>query len=315
MKRAQSKKNFHATVILWLEHHIDSFKSSLNKHLSNPLSFTFTVLMIAIAISIPISLYILFSSVQQLTEQWDSDKQITLFLNDNVSVSNAQSVADKISNNKWVSHATVINKQQALEDFKQQMGLDSISADLAENPLPHLIIVEPETSLSDIDSLKTLERELKNLKQVQLVQFDLLWFQRLQAILDVITRVQWIVSIILLIAIALIIANVIRWEVAARHSEIEIIKMVGAPDAYVRRPFLYSGFWLGLSGSILALLIVSMSAWMIEQSTTQLASLFGSDFKLASLPFSLSLLIVMLISLLGVFASWIAVSHKLKQYT
>ena len=125
--------------------------------------------------------------------------------------------------------------------------------------------------MSDIDSLKTLEKELKNLKQVQLVQFDLLWFQRLQAILDVITRIQWIVSIILLIAIALIIANVIRWEVAARHSEIEIIKMVGASDAYVRRPFLYSGFWLGLSGSIAALFIVSMSAWLIEQSTTQLA--------------------------------------------
>jgi len=314
MKRSQTK-HINATAILWLEHHIDSFKTSFKRNISNPLSFTFTVLMIAIALSIPMSIYIIFSSVQQLTQHWDNDKQITLFLNDNVSLAQAQSLAKNIIDNPLILNAQVINKQQALEDFKQQMGMNALSADLPDNPLPHLIIVEPETTILDIQSLQTLETELKNIQQVQLVQFDLLWFQRLQSILDVINRIQWIVSIILLFAIALIIANVIRWEVSARHSEIEIIKLVGASDAYVRRPFLYSGLWLGLIGSILSLLIVTLCTWLIQLTTTQLASLFGSDFELSYLTVSQSLLIVVSISLLGVIASWIAVSHKLKQYT
>lgn len=314
MKRT-NKKNYNATAILWLEHHIDSLFASLRSNLASPISFLFTVLMIAIALSIPISLYIVFASAQQLTEQWDSDKQITLFLNDNVSLSSAESLSKRLSENPYVSNSTVIDKQTALDDFKQQMGLEGMSAELPENPLPHLIVIDPDTFLSDIDSLRALETELQSLKQVQLLQFDLLWFQRLQAILNVINHIQWIVSFILLLAIALIIANVIRWEVAARHSEIEIIKLVGASDAYVRRPFLYSGLWLGLCGSVLAIVIVTLCTWLIQRSTTQLANLFGSHFEVVTISLSLATVIVFSIILLGVIASWVAVHIKLKQYT
>lgn len=313
--KQKDKKQLNASAILWLDHHIDSFKTSFKRNLSAPLAFVFTVLMIAIALAIPMSLYIIFSSVQQLTTHWDGDKQITIFLNDNVSASKADSLAKELVKNALISNAYVVNKAKALEDFQQQMGLDAISSNLPNNPLPHLIIVEPDSSLSDINSLETLENHLTSHQHVQLVQFDLLWFQRLQAILDVINRIQWIVSITLLLAISLIIVNVVRWEVTARHSEIEIIKLVGASDAYVRRPFLYSGLWLGLCGSMLALIIVSASAWLIQLSTTQLAALFGSDFRLASLSIDVSLFIVVCISVLGIVSSWIAVSHKLKQYT
>ena len=311
----KAHKQFNASAILWLEHHIDSFKASLKRNLSSPLSFSFTILMIAIALSIPMSMYIIFSSAEQLTQDWDNDKQITLFLNDDISLSQAQAIANEINSHHLVLSSAVIDKQQALQDFKQQMGAETLSAQLPNNPLPHLIIVQPETSLSDIQALQTLQQELKGIKQVQLVQFDLLWFQRLQAMLDVIHRFQWIVSIILLLAIALIIANVIRWEVSARHSEIEIIKLVGASDAYVRRPFLYSGFWLGLSGSLVALLIVTLCTWLVRFSAVALAELFGSDFTLSYLPVSLSLIVVVTVSVLGVIASWVAVTHKLKHYT
>ena len=195
------------------------------------------------------------------------------------------------------------------------MGLDSIAEHLPQNPIPHLIIANPESTLSDFESLHALEIELRNLSQVQQVQFDLLWFQRLQAMLAVINRIQWIVSIVLLLAIGLIIANVIRWEVTSRYAEIEIIKLVGASDAYVRRPFLYSGFWLGIAGSVAALMIVSVCSWLIQQSTSKMSSLFGSDFQLSTLSIDLALLIMISASLLGVGAAWIAVTHKLKPYS
>jgi len=302
-------------LILWIEHHIESLSASFKRNISNPLSFSFTVAMIAIALSIPLSMYILFSSAQQLTQQWDRDKQITLFLEDNITLIQAESLAKQILKIKLVTNAYVIDKQQALDEFKQQMGLESLSADLPKNPIPHLIIVEPDTSILDIKDLQALEDELINLEQVQLVQFDLLWVQKITTMIDLINRIQWIVSLILLFAITLIIINVIRWEVSSRHSEIEIIKLVGASDSYVRRPFLYSGLWLGLAGSVLAIFIVTMGSWLIQPKTKHLASLFGSDFEINTLSINACLLIVLLLCFLGIAGSWIAVSQKLKKYT
>ena len=314
MKNKSSKSSLNNQAFLWLEHHVDSFKLSFARVISSPISFAFTTLMIAIALSIPISLYVVFSSVQQLTNQWDSDKQITLFLNENVTYTQAQQLANKIASKDTIANASAINKQTALDEFKQQMGMESIAENLPQNPLPHLIIANPDTTLSDFDALQALENELRDIKQVQQVQFDLLWFQRLQAMLSVINRIQWIVSIVLLLAIGLIIANVIRWEVTSRHAEIEIIKLVGASDTYVTRPFLYSGFWLGFAGSLLALFIVVICSWLIQQSTTRLSSLFGSDFQLTSLTLGLASLIIIGASGLGVGAAWVAVTHKLKLY-
>lgn len=314
MKNRSSKSSLNNQAFHWLEHHIDSFKLSFTRAINSPVSFIFTVLMIAIALSIPMSLYVVFSSTQQLTDQWDNDKQITLFLKDKVSYSEAQKIAASITEKDIIANAYAINKKTALDEFKLQMGLDSIAENLPENPLPHLIIANPENSTSDLQTLQSLELELSNLEQVQQVQFDLIWYQRLQAILDVINRIQWIVSFVLLVAIGLIIANVIRWEVTSRHAEIEIIKLVGASDTYVRRPFLYSGFWLGCIGSISALVIVSICSWLIQQSTSKLSSLFGSDFQLTSISMGLAGLIILCASLLGVGAAWIALKHKLKSY-
>lgn len=315
MKNKSTQSTLNVQAFLWLEHHIDSFKLSFTRAINSPVSFIFTVLMIAIALSIPMSLYVVFSSVQQLTNQWDNDKQITLFLKDSVSYSEAEKIANSITEKDVIANAYAINKNTALDEFKLQMGLDSIAENLPDNPLPHLVIANPESSISDLESLQSLELELSNLKQVQQVQFDLIWFQRLQAILNVINRIQWIVSIVLLLAIGLIIANVIRWEVTSRHSEIEIIKLVGASDTYVRRPFLYSGFWLGLIGSVVALIIVTICSWLIQQSTSKLSALFGSDFQLTSLSIGLAGLIILTASLLGIGAAWVAVTHKLKSYS
>ena len=315
MKNKIRNNSLNIKAFHWFEHHIDSFKMSYARAIASPISFMFTVFMIAIALSIPMSLYVLFSSTQQLTSQWDNDKQITLFLKDDVTFSQAQTLASTITSKSQIATAQTVNKDTALNEFKQQMGLASIAENLPKNPLPHLIIANPNASLKDLQSLQTLENELRSLPQVQLVQFDLLWFQRLQAMLKLINRILWIVSGVLLIAIGLIIANVIRWEVTSRHAEIEIIKLVGATDAFVRRPFLYAGFWLGLAASLLALVIVSLCSWIIQQSSAQLSSLFGSDFQLATLSIDSAGLILIGSSLLGVGAAWIAVSHKLKLYS
>ena len=298
----------------WLKHPSQSLHDSLRRIAISPLAFIFTVSMIAIAFSIPISGYIFFMSVKQLTQAWDGDKQITLFLKKDITLIQATELAKTVSRLAAVETAIAVDKKHVLEDFKTQTGLESITDNLSSNPLPHIIIATPAGGLNKPGQLKSLRENLKNYRQVEQVQFDLIWYQRLQAILVIIKRIQSLVTIFLLTAIALIITNVIRWEVSSRHAEIEIIKLVGATDAYVRRPFLYAGLWLGLTGALLAIIMVAVSRWLIQHSSQALSALLDNQLQLAALPVSALLLILICAGLLGVASAWFAVSNKLGAY-
>ena len=298
----------------WLLHHVESLRKSFTRILASPLEFIFTTLMIAIAFAIPLCMYIIFESTEQLADQWDNDKQITLFLNKEISLTQANKLANKISSYTNIRDASVIDKNTALEDFSRQSGLGAITSDLKDNPLPHIIVVNPENTVSDLTTLINLEKKLNLLTSVEQVQFDLLWFQRLQAILSIVNQISWMISFILLVAIGLIIINVIRWEVSSRHSEIEIIKLIGASDAYVRRPFLYTGFWLGFMGAVIAAITVTIGSWLIQTSTHLLASLFDSDYQIAMLSIGVVVVLFLCAVVLGIGSAWIAVTHKLKDY-
>lgn len=298
----------------WLQHHVDCAKKSLQRLLENPFSFAITILMISIAFTIPAAVYVLFSSVDSLAASWGSDKQITLFLRNDVNLQTAQTIRDTLVKRLDIESATVISKDQALEDFKQQSNLGSIADSLPGNPIPHIVIATPSDTVTELSALKTLQTQMQNLSGVELVQFDLVWIQRLQTMLEVLFRILWLITVLLLAAVCLIIANVIRWEVASRHEELEIIRLVGGTDAYVRRPFLYSGFWLGLLGAGLAVVIVKISGWLIGNSLQKLMAVYDSDIQLTVLPVSLVLLILLLGGVFGTGGAWIAVRQRLQSY-
>ena len=298
----------------WLLHHVESLRKSFTRILSSPLEFIATTLMIAIAFAIPLCMYIIFASTQQLANQWDSDKQITLFLHKNISLNQANTLAHKILSYKNIRDTAVIDNHTALEEFSHQSGLGAIASDFKDNPLPHIIIVNPDYTVSELTTLKSLEEKLSQLPSVEQVQFDLLWYQRLQAILNIVNQISWMISIVLLAAIGLIIMNVIRWEVSSRHSEIEIIKLIGASDAYVRRPFLYAGFWLGFIGAVIAAITVAIGSWLIQSSTHLLASLFDSDYQITMLSLGVIAILFLCAIVLGIGSAWIAVTQKLKEY-
>ena len=299
----------------WIQHHIDCAKKSLTRLLTSPFSFIITILMISVAFIIPAAVYVLFGSADNLAKHWSNDKQITLFLRTDTTLQQVQILRDKLAARPDIANAEVIDKKQALEDFKQQTNLGAITDSLPSNPIPHLIIANPKENITELASLQKLQTDLRNLPQVDFVQFDLIWVQRVQITLEILFRLLWIITIILLAAVGLIIANVIRWEVASRHEELEIIRLVGGTDAYVRRPFLYSGFWLGFIGAGFAVIIVKISGWLINHSIDRLAKLYDSDIQLLSLPISLMTLMLFLGGVFGAAGAWLAVNQKLQSLT
>ena len=298
-----------ASVTHWVHSHQDSAKKSLLRAWQSPLSFIFTILLIALAYSVPMGIYILFSSVEKLTDQWDSDRHITLFLTEDITYNQAEKFAKNLSGHLDIDNVELLNRDDVLKQFKQETNFylfpDSSST---ENPLPHLIIISPSLD-SDIP---TLTQELELISEVQHVQFDLLWFQRLQAFSLVILRIQWIASILLVLTVALIIVNVIRWEISSRQSEIEIIKLIGASDAYVRRPFMYFGGLLGLAGATLAVLIVTIGTLIVNLAMNDLTALFDSGYTISYLPGSLAVLLIVVGGVVGIMAAALAANQRIK---
>ena len=297
-----------ASLAHWLQSHKDSAKKSIHRALKNPLSFLFTILLIAIAYSVPMGIYTLFSSIEKLTDQWDSDRNITLFLKEDISFNQAEKIAKDISGDADIERIEAINKEDVLKQFKQETNFNLFPDGENENPLPHIIIVGPSQG-ADVTAIT---QELSSINEVQHVQFDLLWFQRLQAFSLVIWRIQWVTSVLLIFTIALIIVTVIRWEISSRQSEIEIIKLVGASDAYVRRPFIYYGGLLGLAGAAVAVLIVTVSALIINLALNDLTALFDSDYTISYLPGLLAIFVIFVGGMIGIMAATLAANQKIK---
>jgi cell division transport system permease protein len=313
--RAAQKKDTSVKLFHWINHHQACAKNSLLRLVKSPLAAFITIAMIAIAFIIPMVIYLLFSSADNVVKQSQENKQITLFLLPSSKLETAADLSKRLEQRADLYNVQLINKTAALATFKEQSGLGSIIDNLSNNPLPHIITANIDGQFDDAESLLTLKSELENLDEVDQVALDLLWIQKLESILDLFFKVLGIACMILSAAVGLIIANVIRWEVSSRASELEIMRLLGGTDAYVRRPFLYSGLWLGFLGALLAIFTLQVCSLLLASSFNNLQQLFTSTMQITSFSFSQIVLLLILGSLFGITGAWIAATRYLKSTT
>ncbi len=148
---------------------------------------------------------------------------------------------------------------QAFEDFRAASGFGKALDALADNPLPNTLVVTPTLAASTAEGTEALKSSIAAMPDVEIVQLDTEWVQRLNAMLDVLRRIVWLTGALLGLGVALVIGNTIRLDILNRRAEIEVMKLVGATDSFARRPFLYSGIWYGLGGGLGALLVVALA--------------------------------------------------------
>jgi cell division transport system permease protein len=175
-----------------------------------------------------------------------------------------------------------------------------------------VLVVHPAGDTSRAQALEDLQRELRKIDDVDLAQLDLDWVRRLHAWLGVIERAIVIVGGLLAIAVLLIVGNTIRLAVLSRRDEIEVSKLVGATDAFIRRPFLYSGFAQGLLGAMLAWVLVETSLLLLSGPVAELANLYGGGFTVGGLDMAASTTLLGAGALLGWAGARIAVGRHLR---
>ena len=290
--------------------HAQSLFSSLGRLTSTPFSTITAVLVIAVALSLPTVFYVLVDNLRLVSSRFVDTNQITLFLKPEITDLKAATVAGHLLKIPDIVSVKLITKSQALEEFKQYSGFSGAIEILEDNPLPAIIQVNPQSALR-ADQLEKLSRKIATIPEADFAQFDLQWVRRLQTILEISERGVEMIGLLLGAGVVFIVSNTIRLELRTRQDEIIVSKLLGATDAFIRRPFLYSGFWYGLAGGFIAAMIVTSILFYFEGPIQQLSSLYDSDYQLIYLGPSRVFLLLTAASLLGIAGAWAVLLHQL----
>ncbi|HSW52024.1 MAG TPA: permease-like cell division protein FtsX, partial [Sulfuricaulis sp.] len=256
--------------------HAQVFFYVLGQLWRTPVATLLTVAVIGITLALPAGLYVAIENVQRLASGWEDNGQISLFLKQDLSEPAIEKLSDRIRRLPAVSWVDYVSREAALAEFKKLSGFGEALGALERNPLPPVLVVHPAARHAHPKALQSLLQELRRYDEVELAQLDLEWVQRLYAMLDVARQGVLILTAGLAVAVLLIIGNTIRLAVLNRRDEIEIIKLIGGTNAFIRRPFLYSGTLQGLFGGFLAWLLIGLGLLLLSGPVHRLASLYGS---------------------------------------
>ncbi len=291
--------------------HLRTLISSLGRLYRAPLYSTMTTTVIAIALALPAGLYVLLSNLQAIAGGMDNVAKISLFLKLGNPPSAVEELAERLRRRGNVTEVRVITPKQALDEFRASSGLGNALDSLHANPLPPVLVISPALGSERPQRAAALAARLERLAEVDLAQLDTLWLQRLQAIVTIARRGVTAIAAILGLAVLLIVGNTIRLEIQNRREEIEVIKLVGATDAFIRRPFLYCGVWYGLLGGVLAWLLVFAAMLLMEGPAEQLAILYDDQYRVLGPGVGGTILLLGLGAGLGLSGSWLAVGQHL----
>ena len=277
-----------------------------------PAATLVTMLAIAVVLSLPLALHVILDNAQRAMGGLDRTVRLTAFLGHDLDETRTASVAAALRQWDAVKHVRVVTRDEALAEYQQMTGFDDVRAMFeGRNPLPDVIVITPRDETSGRAALVALRDRVSARAEVDSVELDLAWVDRLAAILETLRRIVQILFAMFGLGILLIVGNTIRLDVESRREEIGIVRLFGATDAFVRRPFLYTGLWYGLAAGGVACALVAAATRLAAGPVEHLVALYSSDFVLAGLQPWTVLGAIGAGGLLGLVGAWIAVAREL----
>ncbi len=308
----RSKLPFTGRIVMFFIRHIQHAMASMGELWRNPISSLMTMAVLGVSLSLPAALQVLVKNAETITESWNNAAEISLFIDKQRSERTIQSLLTRIGAYPEVSAVTYINRDQALDEFQKLSGFGEALAYLEDNPLPSVITVTPAPQYASPNAARELLKKLELESEVSFGRLDIEWLERLQAVVRLLERTVLAIAMLLVLAVVLVIGNTIRLAIMNRRIEIEVMKLVGATESFIQRPFLYTGIWFGIIGGILAWLIINVLVWYLEGALTELLGLYGSELKMQNLTLLELGELVLLASFLGWLGSYLSVRQHLR---
>ena len=293
--------------------HIQALLGSLGRLVRSPFSTGLTILVIALALALPTALRLLVINAEAATGSFSNAVELSVYLKTDVPLVKAQQLERSARERPGVGRVELISADKAMEEFRKYSGFGAALDALKDNPLPHVLHVQPKLEQQSPAAVESLRRYFTAWPEVDLVQVDTEWVMRFNAILDVLRHLLAIAAVLLGAGVLAVIGNTIRLEILNRRAEIEVTKLVGGSDAFVRRPFLYTGALYGFTGALLAWAIVEIAVIVLGQPIATLAALYGSRFSLQGPPLDDVGILLATGIMLGWIGAWISAARHLRR--
>ena len=262
-------------------------------------------------LSLPSVFHVLYKNTERVSSQWDKASEVSLFLKKDISQQRVQVLINKLALYQEIETVTHISSHQALQEFKEMSGFSKVLSYLDENPLPDVLVVVPVPEAMNIAASKLLVAKLQREQDVDLVRVDIDWIEKLHSILSVIVDIVIAIAVLLLFSVLLVVSNTIRLNILNQRSEIEVLKLVGATNHFIQRPFLYAGIWYGLLGGLIAWLLTFTLVQWLHSGVVNLTGVYQVEFQISGMSLEEIAILIAVSSLLGFIASYISVKQYL----
>ncbi|MFV0261792.1 MAG: permease-like cell division protein FtsX [Kluyvera sp.] len=292
-----------------------AWQGALQDLKSKPFATFLTIMVIAISLTLPSVCYMVYKNVNTAASQYYPSPQITVYLEKTLDDDAAARVVGQLQAEQGVDKVNYLSRDEALGEFRNWSGFGGALDMLEENPLPAVAVVIPKIDFQTTDALNTLRDRVSQIQGVNEVRMDDSWFARLASITGLVGRVAAMIGVLMVAAVFLVIGNSVRLSIFARRDTINVQKLIGATDGFILRPFLYGGALLGFAGAFLSLILSEILVMRLSSAVTEVARVFGTQFELSGLSFDECLLLLLLCSMIGWVAAWLATVQHLRHFT
>jgi cell division transport system permease protein len=293
----------------WFAQHWRGFTAALVRLALTPFGSALNVLVIGIALSLPVGLYVVIDNLQGSSQQLAAEPQVSAFMALDASRAEVARIEARLKQNPRVQQFRFVPRDQALQELRQSSELADVVDSLPQNPLPDAFVINAKDSTPQ--SLEALRGEIRQWPRVAHVQLDAAWARRLDVALRLGRLLVTILGTLLALALIAVTFTIIRLQVLTQRDEIEVVKLIGATDAFIRRPFLYFGAVQGCAGGMVAWLIVSGGVYLLNHNLGELSHVYASLIQLRYLSPSDSLVLLVVPGALGWFGAWLSVDRHL----
>lgn len=297
----------------WASHHANAALETFARLVRSPLATAMTVAAIAIALALPATLFVVLDNLERLGGGLQRGAGLSVFLQPELDEARADELATRLQARAEITRIDVISREQGLAEFRDYSGLGAALDQLSQNPLPVVMAIYPAPQAQAAEPLAKLAASLEALTEVDFARLDTQWTQRFNAIIALTTNAARLLAAALGLAVLLVVGNTIRLEIENRRGEVQVMDLVGATPAFIRRPFLYSGALHGLLGGIVAWVMVNLCSHLLQGPVGRLASLYSTDFALTSLDLHATLVLLAGAVAMGTLGSWLAVGQHLSR--
>jgi len=295
-------------VNAWLRQHRQTFMRTLVRMAGNPFASLLNVMVIGVALALPLGGYMLLQNLGSVAHQVTGNPQISLFLATDAGKADITAVEARLKRIAGVRTVRFVSREQALAGLKRSENMADVIAALQINPLPDAFVLETGGSTAE---LERLQAELRSLPKIEHIQVDSAWVKRLETVLELGRTAVLILAILLAFGLVAVTFNTIRLQILTQKEEIEVSKLIGATDAFIRRPFFYLGLMQGGLGGLAALAIDYLCMFILNLSILELAHLYGSDYRLRFFDLLDCLALLAFAAMLGWLGSYMSVSKHL----